>query len=300
MWQLEQSRRSASGRLAEVFGAPALDADRFCRIIGFRRAAEAELATLDPETRQILAWYTEGVNAYISTHPGRLAAELNLLRIRPEPWQPVDTLAVAKAMGWAMSLNWERELNRLQLVQELDPYVAAELEADYPEKSPLILEGVGSETKTRLLHTAGLLLGQYESLRQWLGAGAGQGSNSWVLAPAHSLNRRPLLAADPHLNAQLPGPIYEMHLIAPGFEVSGATLPGMPGVYMGHNASIAWGMTNALVDTQDLFIERPHPQEPVVFAYGDSGSGHRLSRKRFECAGAHPMWSRWWLPDMDP
>ncbi|MBK8047277.1 MAG: penicillin acylase family protein [Anaerolineales bacterium] len=82
LWQMEQARRTASGRLAEIFGAPALEADRFCRIIGYRRAAEAELATLDPATRQILDWYTEGVNAYINAHPGRLAAELNLLRAR--------------------------------------------------------------------------------------------------------------------------------------------------------------------------------------------------------------------------
>ncbi len=269
MWQLEQNRRTASGRLAEVFGAPALEADRFCRVVGFRRAAAAELLTLDPATRQILDWYAAGVNAYIQTHPGRLAAELNLLRVPVDEWTAVDTLAFAKVLGWAMSLNWESELTRLQLLQELDPYIAAELEPDYPEKSPLVLEGVGGETKTRLLHTAGLLLNQYEAVREWLGAGEGQGSNSWVLAPKHSLNRRPLLAADPHLNVQLPGLIYEMHLAAPGFEVSGATFPGTPGVLMGHNARIAWGMTNALVDTQDLFIERPHPQDPTRFAYGD-------------------------------
>ena len=117
-----------------------------------------------------------------------------------------------------MSVNWESELTRLRLQGELDPYIAADLDPDYPAKNPLLLEGVGSDTKERLLHTAGLLLSQYETVREWLGSGSaegGQGSNTWVVAPKHSLNRRPLLCADPHLEAQLPGPVYEMHLACP-------------------------------------------------------------------------------------
>ena len=110
-WQMEQNRRTALGRLAEVFGEPALEADRFSRIVGFRRAAEAELPTLDAATRQVLEWYAEGVNAYMQSRPGRLAAELNLLRVRPEPWRALDTLAYAKTFGWALSLNWESELH---------------------------------------------------------------------------------------------------------------------------------------------------------------------------------------------
>jgi penicillin amidase len=268
MWQMEQARRIAGGRLAELFGAPALDADRFCRIIGFRRAAEAELAQLDDDTRQVLEWYAAGINGYIEAHGGRLAAEINLLRAQVAPWTPLDTLACAKAAAWSMSVNWESELTRLRLLQELDPYTAADLEPDYPHKNPLLLEGVGSETKERLLATAGLLLGQYENVRGWLGGGEGQGSNSWVVSPKHSLNRRPLLCADPHLNVQLPGPVYEMHLSCPSLELSGATFPGQPAIVMGHNASIAWGTANGLVDTQDLFIERPHPEDPTRFAFG--------------------------------
>jgi penicillin amidase len=269
MWQMEQARRIASGRLAELFGAPALDADRFCRLVGFRRAAAAELATLDPATLQVLACYAEGINAYIDTHAGKLAAEINLLRAAVEPWTPLDTLACAKATAWSMSVNWESELTRLRLLQELDPYTAAELDPDYPTKNPLILEGVGSETKERLLSTAGLLLSQYDSVRQWFGGGEGQGSNAWVVAPKHSLNRRALLCADPHLNVQLPGPVYEMHLSCPTLEISGATFPGQPALALGHNHAIAFGVANGLVDTQDLFMERPHPQDPTQFAYGD-------------------------------
>jgi penicillin amidase len=268
LWQMEQNRRIARGTLAEVFGEPALDADRFSRIVGFWRAAEAEVALLDDETRQWLTWYAEGVNAYIDQRPGRLGAEFNLLRVRPAPWTALDSLGHGKVMAWSLSLNWESELTRLRLLHQLDPVVAAELEPDYPGKSPLTLAGVGSTEMVRLQHTAGLLLNQYEQIKQWLGvATAGQGSNAWVVAPKYSLNRRALLCNDPHLAVQIPGVWYEIHLSAPGYETSGASLPGAPGVIIGHNEDIAWGVTNAKVDVQDLYLQRAHPTEADYFEY---------------------------------
>ena len=268
LWQMEQNRRIARGTLAELFGDAALEADRFSRIVGFWRAAQQELAGLDAETRQVLDWYAEGVNAFIRLRPGRLAAEFNLLRIQPEPWSALDTIGFAKVTAWALSINWESELTRLRLLQQLDPVAAADLEPDYPAASPLTLEGVGSEELTRLLATAGLLLNQYESLKEWLQVQpGGHGSNSWVLAPKASLNRRPLLCNDPHLAIAIPGVWYENHLHCPDFAVSGASFAGAPGVVLGHNEDIAWGMTNALVDVQDLYLERQHPQKAGWFAY---------------------------------
>ncbi|MDI9547985.1 MAG: penicillin acylase family protein, partial [Chloroflexota bacterium] len=101
LWQMEQNRRTAKGELAEAFGPAALDADRFSRIVGFRRAAEKELEALDPATRQVVDWYVQGVNAFIDGHPGRLAAEFNLLRLAPAPWTAADTLACGKMMAWS-------------------------------------------------------------------------------------------------------------------------------------------------------------------------------------------------------
>ncbi|MFN8487453.1 MAG: penicillin acylase family protein [Caldilineaceae bacterium] len=268
LWQMEQNRRIARGALAAVFGEAALEADRFSRIVGFWRAAQVELTTLDAETRQVLDWYAEGVNAYIRLRPNRLAAEFNLLRIQPEPWSALDTLGYAKVTAWGLSLNWESELTRLRLLEGLDPVVAAELDPDYVAKNPIILEGVGSAEVTRMLSTAGLLLNQYEQLKQWLGAAAsGQGSNSWVLAPKNSLNRRPLLCNDPHLAISIPGVWYENHLSCPGYEVSGVSFTGAPGIVIGHNEEIAWGMTNAMLDVQDLYVERAHPHNPTLFEY---------------------------------
>ena len=269
-WQMEQNRRIARGTLAEVYGEAALEADRFSRTVGFWRAAEAELATLDAETRQVLDWYAEGVNAYVTARPRRFGAEFNLLRIQPEPWTALDTLGYTKVIGWTLSHNWDAELTRLRLFSQLGDVAAAELEPNTPAANPAVMEGVGSERLMRLQQTAGLLLNQYDQLKSWLGAAAeGVGSNAWVLAPKASLNRRPLLCNDPHLAVQIPGIWYELHLSAPDFEVSGVSFTGTPGVMIGHNADIAWGITNGMVDVQDLYIERPHPDDPTLFAQED-------------------------------
>jgi penicillin amidase len=266
LWQMEQQRRIAAGTLSELFGKAALDVDRFSRTLGFRRSAEAEWATLDPQARAALEAYVAGINAYIGSRPERLAAEFNLLRRQPSVWTPVDVLAFGKFMGWCLSINWESELVRLQLAAQLDPLRAAELEPNYPQDNPLIAEGVGSESALRLVETAGLLLNEYEKVKAWTGPqGALLGSNSWVVGPERTISERPILCNDPHLTLTIPGIWYENHLECPDLKVSGASFAGAPGVIIGHNEHIAWGLTNALPDVQDLFVERAHPDDPQLF-----------------------------------
>ncbi len=276
LWQMEQNRRIASGRLSELFGVAALDVDRFSRIVGFRRAAEDELAALEPEEIAALEHYVAGINAYIRSRPGRLAPEFNLLRRQPELWTPLDVVAFSKLMGWSLSVNWESELVRLQLANQLDPLLAAELEPDYPPTNPAITEALG-EKSMRLVSTAGLLLSQYDQLKQWMGpSGPNQGSNSWVIGPKSSTGGRAILCNDPHLSLTMPSVWYENHLHCPELQVSGASFAGGPGVIIGHNEHIAWGITNAFVDVQDLYIERAHPDKPHHFAYGDNWEEARV------------------------
>ena len=269
MWQMEQDRRIATGTLAELFGEAALDADRFSRTVGFRRAAQLELDGLDEVARATLAWYAEGVNAYIASRPGRLAPELGLLGARVAPWTPLDSLAHLKVVAWGQSTNWESELVRLRLLLQSDAYRASELEPSVPQGTPAILEADGVAHE-RLLHAAGLLLNFMEPLRQWVGAlEGGQGSNAWVVAPKRSLTRKPVLANDSHLPVQIPVTWYELHLSCPDMEVAGASLPGAPGVVIGHNEYLAWGLANGQADQQDLYLERRQPDRPDHFAWCD-------------------------------
>lgn len=269
LWQMELNRRVAFGRVSELFGEVALEVDRFSRIVGFHRAAQAELDDLDEETIATLNHYCQGVNAYIRSRKGKMAAEFNLLRRQPELWSPLDVLAFGKTMSWSLSVNWESELIRLQLLGKLGPTLAADLEPDYPEANPAIMEGVDTQESMRLLHTAGLILNEYEQLKGWLGVAgpeSGQGSNAWAVSAEKSATGRPLLCNDPHLVMSMPSAWYEMHLscspppggAGPGLHVSGASFAGAPGIIIGHNENIAWGLTNAFPDVQDLYIERPH------------------------------------------
>ena len=282
LWQMEQNRRVAQGRLAELVGEAALDVDRFSRIVGFRRAAQAELENLDEATILTLQHYCQGVNAYIRSRKGKMAAEFNLLRRQPEQWSPLDILAFGKMVAWSLSINWESELVRLQLAAKLDPTLAADLEPDYPNTNPVVAEAAGSEESLRLLHTAGLMLNEYEQLKGWMALaapGIGQGSNAWAVSGSKTTSGRPILCNDPHLVMTMPGPWYEMHLhcppppgeSGPGIHVSGASFGGAPGIIIGHNEQIAWGMTNAFPDVQDVYIERPHPDnangQPPRFEY---------------------------------
>ncbi len=274
MWQMEQMRRITDGTLAELFGKPALEADQYARTIGFRRIADRELAELWPHELETLKWYCQGVNAYMIQRGNNLAAEFRLLRYTPEPWQPVNCLAIGKLIGWAMSVNWDGEILRLLLRKQLGAEAAADLDRVSMADTPLILDELEERDAERLVLTAQALLQEYEKVKEFLPfAPAGQGSNSATVAGTRSESGHPMMCNDPHLQVAMPGSLYEQHLTAPGLDATGAMFPGAPGVVFGHNQHVAWGITAAITDVQDLFVERLHPEQP----------------DQYECDGA-------WLP----
>jgi len=264
LWQMEVSRRTAAGRLAEVFGESALETDRFLRTLGVRRAAEANFKRLDKETRALLETYAAGVNAFMNTRPV-LPIEFWLTGAKLEPWTPADSLGWIKMMAWDLSGNWRNELLRMRLSKTLPLARIHELLPPYPgEASPEIIdlrrlynsiekEGVrlaeksGSEPDIPHIRISGSDPDfQTEGL----------GSNNWVVSGARSATGKPLLANDPHLGLTAPAVWYFAHISAPGFEAIGATLPGVPAIVLGRNTHFAWGFTNTGPDVQDLYIER--------------------------------------------
>jgi len=258
LWQMEFNRRVSSGRLSEIFGATTLQMDRFLRTVGLRRAAEAEWTAQETEAGAAAEAYAEGVNAFIAMYRGRLPVEFTLLRFRPEPWTPVDSLAYAKLMAWVLSGNWESEILRAHLVARFGREGMEVLMPPYPGENPVIapradLAAFGDPAVLRALDLAPTR--------------AGVGSNNWVVAGGRSATGAPLLANDPHLEAGMPSIWYEMHLQGGGINVAGATFPGTPGVIIGHNEQIAWGVTNAGPDVQDLYIERFHPTDPTRYLF---------------------------------
>ncbi|MBI4497443.1 MAG: penicillin acylase family protein [Chloroflexi bacterium] len=279
LWQMELNRRVAAGRLSEIFGAGTLDIDRFMRRIGLRRAALDEATQLEQEEREVLEAYCAGVNAFLRGNRWRLPLECLLLRFRPEPWSPVDCLAWSKLMALSISLNWDSEVLRARFVAALGPERAAELEPLYPEGHPLAVPP-GAVYR-------GLDIAVVEKLRQvqaYVGLSMG-GSNAWVVAGDRSATGKPLLACDPHLAPEVPGIWYENHLVLPEWAVTGASLPGLPGVIMGHNGHIAWGITAGMVDVQDAYLERLDPERPHWYEYRGAWELGQVVREEIRVRG---------------
>ena len=261
LWQMELNRRTAQGRLSELFGAIALDTDRTSRTFGFNRLVRADLANASNEFREALQAYTAGVNAFL-TQPGlRLPVEFTLLNHRPEPWTAEDSAVFSRVMIWQLSHAWYSEIIRAQIIQKVGAERAAELEIHYPKDNPTVLPK-GIEFNS--LEPNGTLQSAPGPFLQ-----RGQGSNAWLVSSDKSATGHPLLCNDMHLALGQPGLWYENHLVCGDFQVTGVSLPGLPLVLVGHNAHIAWGMTLAFTDAEDLFVERFDPQNPHRYQSGD-------------------------------
>lgn len=267
LWQLELNRRIPAGRMAEILGPNALDTDRFLRTLGVRRNAEQIYANLAPETKQALQAYANGVNAWLAARSGPLPPEFLLTGApAPAPWHPVDSIGWQTMMAWDLGANWSQEVLRMRLAQKLSLEQINEFLAPYP----------GEQSLQTMDYTAWYreLAATGDKLAALVKAAPpsyvdGMGSNNWVLNGALSDTGKPLLANDPHLGLSAPALWYFAHLSAPGLNVIGATLPGLPMVVLGRNDRIAWGFTNTAPDVQDLYIERVNPENPLQYQTPD-------------------------------
>ncbi|MBP0463150.1 penicillin acylase family protein [Roseomonas sp. PWR1] len=262
MFQMETMRRGAAGRLAELTGAPALRVDRFMRLLGLERRAEADLAGLPADTRRALEAYAAGVNAWIAAR-GRFAGPEFVLLGAPDPWRPVDSLLWGKVMGLWLAGNFRTELDRARLAAILPPERLADL---WPEDrspgrpdAPLMTARAAAGPDAVAAPALAGLEGLAAALPRFPGDAPlpSLASNSWAVAPGRSATGAPLLATDPHLGYQAPILWYLARVELPGGRVlAGATAPGVPGIVIGRNDRLAWGFTTTHADTQDVFVER--------------------------------------------
>lgn len=265
-WQMELYRRAAAGRLAGILGEDAVDVDRRLLTLGVTRAAEAEWTRLPVHVRTALERYAAGVNTVFAAQTARTRPlEFQVLGIRPEPWQPVHSLAIGRLMAWRLAENHRAELIRHALARRFGAADAQALLGRYPADGPAIVGRGGSRADAAPSmpvpggrETAGVIREvRWPRGLEWLGSSSPRGSsNSWVVSGARTASGRPMLANDPHLQVEMPGVWYEQHVVAAGLDVRGVAVPGVPYVVIGHNARVAWGMTNSGADVQDLAVER--------------------------------------------
>jgi penicillin amidase len=262
LWQMEINRRIAAGRLAEVLGEPALDTDKFLRTIGIARTAQSIYENLDAEHRDLLDAYAAGVNAYLNKRGGPLPPEFYLARApKPEPWTPADSIGWSLMMAWDLArYSYSRELRRMQLAQR---FSVAEINDFYPPYPGDAAPATADYAELyRLLGLKATPVTAFTAPAFGLGDGEGLGSNNWVVSGKRTVSGKPMLANDPHLGLTTPSVWYFAGMQVPGVRVIGATLPGIPGVVLGHNDRVAWAFTNTGVDQQDLYLERINPEQP--------------------------------------
>ena len=274
LWQMDLNRRLAEGQLSEIFGERTLRYDIENRTLGFPEVCARGVTELDPDSRRLLGAYVQGINSFVESHRDRLPIEFMMLRYQPRPWREMDSLAVVLNMMKTLNWTWPADLMRERIHSKIDELLYTDLfpshsALDHPvAELPKRLAPYGEEPQNAsrtdpadLGPTLGLLLSP------WMSSAAGVGSNNWVLSGAHTKSGRPLLANDPHLGYSIPSVWYMIHLEAPGLNVTGVSLPGLPLVVIGHNERIAWGMTNTGPDVQDLYAESFNFRDPNKYLH---------------------------------
>jgi len=277
LFQMELNRRTAAGRLSELFGEIALDTDRFVRTFGFNRLGRADWENAAFEVKEMLSAYAAGVNAFMNHPSCKIPLEMRLLNYKPEPWKPEDSNIFTRLMIWKLSHAWQGEIVRAEILEKVGMEHALELDIHYPLENPVTLpEGI----EFNALDPDG-------SLRKIPGPflNRGQGSNEWVIAPSRSETGHAVLCNDMHLELGVPSLWYEVHLNGPGIYVSGVSLPGMPSVLVGHNNRIAWGMTLAFTDAEDLFVEQIDGQEPPRYLHKDEWQTAEIIEEQIKVKG---------------
>jgi penicillin amidase len=313
-WQMDTWRHIGSGALSEMFGKGQVETDTFLRTLGWRQIAEQEYAALPREAKAVLDSYTEGVNAYLKDHDKTaLSLEYAILGLlspdyKIEPWTAINSLTWGKAMAWDLRGNMDEEIERAVLLKTLRPEQVAELFPAYPKDHPVIVNQIGenlSRVEDPISHVPELEFStfNFQPLADKLAlldgvigpARAGLGSNSWAVSGEHTVTGKPLLANDPHLGIQMPSIWYQAHLECKpvsdecSYNVAGFSFAGVPGIVVGHNDRIAWGVTNVGPDVMDLYIERVNPDNPNQYEVNGEWVDFETRKETIEVVGGDPL-----------
>lgn len=320
-WQLEFNRRLVRGTLSEILGPATLPVDRLMRTLDLAGAARRQLANLPAAAREALQAYSAGIAAYHQHRREALPPEFLLLGTQPGgvegvPWTPEDSVAWTLVMALDLGGNWGQEFARLAMAETLDTERLWQLMPPYPSEKPAtatdlaaLYRGLGvyrdragegkpsaSKSTTADLHPSDGLAAWALAFAHEAGSSEGKGSNNWVLDGRRTASGKPLLANDPHLGLTAPAIWYFAGLKAPegrladgtplpGFQVVGATLPGLPFVVLGRTDRVAWGFTNTAPDVQDLYLEQIHPEDPSRYRTPEGWAPFEVRQERIRIKG---------------
>ena len=250
LWQMDLLRRVTQGRLSEILGKDLVKTDILMRALRIQEKSEKILGKSTPEIIHALEAFSEGVNVYMANQP--LPPEFKILGYTPEPWKPVHSVNLIGYMSWDLTSGWGTEL----LIHQLQGKVSENQIAQLIPKTEYQETAVFRDFNSSEIKIGETILSAGNQLEE-LGAQIFYGSNNWAVSGKKSKTGKPLLANDMHLGLLSPGIWYQMHQNIEGkLNVTGLVLPGQPFVIAGHNDSIAWGMTNVMVDDLDFYAEK--------------------------------------------
>jgi penicillin G amidase len=255
LFQMDYDRRRAAGRWAEVAGPVGVPGDVLSRRMGITEAAHADLGVMSAPVRDMFEAYARGVNAVIATGVCPPGLEGTVI----EPWQAWHSVAAYKVRHILMGM-WQHKLAEAMLLARTGPEVFGQLDTRSPAGSPLSVPPDG-----RLAEAIAEAVEEIARAAPHLGflSEAEPGSNAWAVSGRRTAHGGAVLCNDSHRALDSPNVYWQCHLDCPDFQVTGATFPGVPGFpHFGHNGHVAWAITHAHADTQDLYLERFDPSRP--------------------------------------
>lgn len=288
MWQMEEQRLLAQGRLSSINGWDSVDIDTFMRTIGVYHSAKSSVERLGIKEKAVLDAYVSGINAWLGSDK-MLPIEYWLLGYQPKKWELADSLAIITLMSLNLSHNYYEELIANAFVRKIGVKKTNELMPGY-------FDANGQALNLNLTTVEPISEGSkqfYSKLERNYSIGLnGAGSNAWVVSGIHTKSGKPLLASDPHLGVTIPSTWYLANISGGEIDVRGATLPGLPMVLMGENKHIAWGAVTSMVDVQDLYALRMHPHDDHMYELDGDWKSVEVSSEFIEVKADFPSFLR--------
>lgn len=268
LWQMDLLRRVTQGRLSEIFGRDMVENDLLMRSL---RIPEKSQKVLDRSGERIISAlkaFTTGVNEYLTSHKDKLPPEFKILGYKPEMWKPLHSVNLIGYMSWNLTPVWESEIILQKIADKVSKKHQKLLIPVTEEQQSTVFPDFDSDSSA-LEALTGLLNLSRELESKGLKVFAG--SNNWAVSGKKSQTGSPLLANDMHLGLFTPGIWYQMHQVVEGkVNVSGVVLPGQPLVISGHNDTIAWGLTNVMLDDIDFYREKINPEDSNKYRFNDA------------------------------
>jgi penicillin amidase len=301
LWQMDLSRRVANGSLSEILGKDALEYDKLFRTVGIGKTAKKIYEQLPDKTKEILKYYSAGVNLFLIANRKKLPLEFDVLDYKPEEWKPEDCVSIVRLMGWELNISWFAEFNFINIINKFGTEKAREFIPDNHPEAPYTIKN--NEIRIKNTDTEKKELGNNEhpfnqlpnhpitqssnhsiiqssnhsiiqssnppiflienfvktamEFREKFGLkGMRVGSNAWVISGEKTESKKPILANDPHIPLMAPSRWYEVVMTDKSRKayISGFSVPGVPGVLIGSNNAISWGITSLMNDETDYYI----------------------------------------------